>query len=354
MKYFDGHNDVLLKLHLSKKENAINDFFNGNDYCHIDYPKIVKSNFVGGFFAIFVPDEVMSNEPDDSFFSKMNSPSYNFDLPMQISNEFAYQNTKSMIKILNEIIIKSNNKIVLCKKGTEIKESIKNNKVAVILHIEGAEAIDENFKTLYELYDIGLRSIGLVWSRKNIFATGVPFSYPSNPDTGEGLTNLGKNLVKLCDEKNILLDLSHLNEKGFWDVAKLSKNPLIATHSNSHFLTNHSRNLTNDQLSEIKRSKGIVGINFATAFLRSDGQMKSDTNLQYILDHFEHLLSFLGEDYVSIGSDFDGALVPDRIKNLEGMENLKNFMLDKGYKNEIIEKFFYKNWINFLEINLIN
>ena len=354
MKYFDGHNDVLLKLHLTKNENPINDFFNGNEYCHIDYQKIKKSNFIGGFFAIFIPDETMIKEPEDAFFSKMNVPSYTFDLPPEISNDFAYSNTKSMIKILIEIIKKSNNKIVLCKKGIEITEAIKQNKIGIILHIEGAEAIDQKFKTLDKLYDIGLRSIGLVWSRKNIFATGVPFSYPSDPDTGDGLTDLGKDLVNICDDKNILIDLSHLNEKGFWDVAKLSKKPLIATHSNSHFLTNHSRNLTNEQLVTIKKSNGIVGINFATAFLRNDGQMKSDTDLQFIIDHFEHLLKFLGEDNVSIGSDFDGALVPKEIRNLEGMKNLTNFMIEKGYKENIIEKFFYKNWINFLEKNLIN
>ena len=76
-----------------------------------------------------------------------------------------------------------------------------------------------------------MRSIGLVWSRNNIFANGVPFSYPSSPDRGEGLTDLGKDLVKICDEKHILIDLSHLNQKGFYDVAKISKQPLMATHS---------------------------------------------------------------------------------------------------------------------------
>ena len=350
MKYFDGHNDVLLKLFYSKTRNKIKDFLSGNNYCQIDYPKIKKSNFSGGFFAIFIAD----SEPDEGFFSRMNSSKYDFDLPVEISQDFALYNTEKMIKILNEIILNSNGKIVLCKKGSEIVKYIKEKKIAIVLHIEGAEAIDEKFESLDKLYELGLRSIGLVWSRKNIFATGVPFSYPSSPDRGDGLTSLGKELVKLCDYKNILIDLSHLNEKGFWDVAKLSTKPLIATHSNSHFITNHSRNLTNDQLITIKESKGIVGINFATAFLRDDGKMKQDTDLQFILDHFEHMLKYLGDDYIAIGSDFDGALVPDAIKDITGMINLENFMKDKGYNNDLIEKFFYKNWINFLEKNLIN
>ena len=352
MKYFDGHNDVLLKLFYSKTSNIINDFISGNNYCQIDYPKIKKSNFSGGYFAIFVAD----TEPDESFFSRMNTStsSYDFALPPTVAQDIALSNTESMIKILNEIILQSNGSIVLCKKGSDIVTNIKEKKISIILHIEGAEAIDDKFKSLDKLYSLGLRSIGLVWSRKNIFATGVPFSYPSSPDRGDGLTSLGKELVKICDYKNILIDLSHLNEKGFWDVANLSSQPLIATHSNSHFITNHSRNLTNEQLITIKKSQGIVGINFATAFLRNDGQMKTDTDLQFIMDHFEHMLKYLGDDGIAIGSDFDGALVPDDIKDLAGMINLENFMKKKGYTNKLIEKFFYKNWVNFLEKNLIN
>ena len=349
MKYFDGHNDVLLKLLYSKDKNKIKNFFSGNDYCHIDFPKIRSSNFVGGFFAIFVSDI----EPKDDFFSKMNQPSYDFDLPKKISQEFAFSSTMQMIEILNNIIHQSNEEVILCTTGSKIKQSIKDNKVAVILHIEGAEAIDKDFKSLDILYNLGLRSIGLVWSRQNIFATGVPFSYPSSPDRGDGLTSRGKDLVRLCDNKNILIDLSHLNEKGFWDVAGLSKQPLMATHSNAHFLTNHSRNLTDEQLKAIKDSNGIVGVNFATAFLRDDGQMKEDTNLNYILYHCEHLMKYLGEERVAIGSDFDGAVVPLDIKNLAGISNLKNFMNAKGYSKTLIEKIFFKNWINFLDKNLV-
>ena len=345
--YFDGHNDVLLKLYYSKS-NPTQDFFEGNDYCHIDFKKIKISNFLGGFFAIFVPDK----EPDFNFFSRMDAGSYDFPLPEEISSEHAIQATDRMIEILNKIINESNGKIVLCKNGKDLSETYENNKIGVILHIEGAEAIDRNFKSLETLYEKGLRSIGLVWSRKNIFATGVPFSFPKSPDIGPGLTSLGKELVKICDEKNILIDLSHLNERGFWDVANLSSKPLIATHSNSHEVCEHSRNLTNYQLTAIKESNGIVGINFATAFLRPDGRMISDTSLDLILKHADHLINQLGEDSVAIGSDFDGAVVPDEIKNLSGINVLKKHMHKSNYGKELIEKIFFKNWLNFLKINL--
>lgn len=347
IKYFDGHNDTLLKLFFSKEINKSKDFFNGNKYCHIDYPKIKVSNFIGGFFAIFTPDK----EPDESFFSRMDSPPYDLELPDPINYEHAISCTLSMISILNKLIDNSKGKIILCKNSHDMRTILKEDKIGIILHIEGAEAISKNFDSLDILYNLGLRSIGLVWSRPNIFANGVPFSFPKDPDTGPGLTELGKELVKKCDEKNIFIDLSHLNEKGFWDVEKLSTRPLIATHSNVHELSNHSRNLTNKQLRAIKETGGIVGLNFATAFLRSDGQMNPDTNLELLVKHFDHLISFLGEDGVAIGSDFDGAIVPNKIKDLAGINELKKTMIKCGYNLPLVEKIFYKNWINFLEKN---
>ena len=349
MKYFDGHNDVLLKLFFEKNKNLTRCFYNGNDYCHIDYPKILKANFTGGFFAIFVPNE----DPDDDFFKRMDQEKYDFPLPKAIDSEYALKSTNSMIDILNDIIINSKNKINICTSGKEIIECQKNNIVSVILHIEGAEAIDKEFKSLDLLYKKGLRSIGLVWSRNNIFANGVPFSYPSTPDRGNGLTEKGIELVKLCDEKNILIDLSHLNQKGFYDVAKNSKKPLMATHSNAHFITNHSRNLTNEQLTVVKETNGIVGINFATAFLRKDGRMIPETSLDAITDHFEHLLKYLSENNIGIGSDYDGAVVPNEISDISKINKLVMHFQKKGYSDSMIEKVFYKNWLSFLENNLI-
>jgi len=196
--YFDGHNDVLLKLYHSKTQNVSKEFFEGNNYCHIDYKKIQVANFVGGFFAIFTPDK---GQNFIRLSSKMEKKSYDFPLPKPITYDHAIDTTNKMISILNQILDAAKGKIVLCKNGLDFKKAYKNNKVGVMLHIEGAEAIDKNFKSLERLYESGLRSIGLVWSRENIFAHGVPFSFPKSPDTGPGLTSLGKELVKICDEK---------------------------------------------------------------------------------------------------------------------------------------------------------
>ncbi len=140
-----------------------------------------------------------------------------------------------------------------------------------------------------------------------------PLPFPSTPDTGPGLTDLGKALVKACNERRIAIDLSHLNEKGFWEVARLSDAPLIATHSNAHAVSPHARNLTDRQLAAIRDSGGMVGINFATCFLRPDGQVDTNTGLDLLFRHLDHLIQQVGIDSVGFGSDFDGAKVPDAI-----------------------------------------
>ena len=167
--------------------------------------------------------------------------------------------------------------------------------LAAILHIEGAEAIDPDLHMLDVLYESGLRSIGPVWSRPNIFGHGVPFRYPSTPDTGPGLTDHGRALVRACNRLKIMIDLSHLNEKGFWDVAKLSDAPLVATHSNAYALCHHSRNLTDRQLAAIRESRGMVGVNFATAFIRPDGQRSEQTPLEQMVRHIDYLIEHVGD-----------------------------------------------------------
>jgi membrane dipeptidase len=217
-----------------------------------------------------------------------------------------------------------------------------------VLHIEGAEAIDPNFELLDVLYAAGLRSLGPVWSRPNAFGHGVPFLCPSSPDTGPGLTDLGKELIGACNRLRILIDLSHLNARGFWDVAAISKAPLVATHSNAHALSPHSRNLTDKQLTAIGETGGIVGVNFATNYLRPDGRQDADTPVDLVIEHLEHILKHVGEDGVGFGSDFDGAKIPAGIGNAAGLQNLVQVLRTRGYGEPLIEKLCYRNWLRVL------
>ena len=217
------------------------------------------------------------------------------------------------------------------------------------MHLEGAEAIDRDFLNLDIFIRAGLRSIGPVWSRPNCFGHGVPFRYPSSGDIGPGLTEDGKRLIDYCDRNGIVIDLSHLNEAGFWDVKKRSQKPLVATHSNCFTISPHARNLTDQQLAAIADSDGIVGLNFAVTFLNEDGQMRTNTGFDVIMRHLDHLITHLGEDRVGLGSDFDGTAVPDVIGNAAGLSALRTAMHNHGYDAALMEKLCYQNWFRVLD-----
>ena len=159
-------------------------------------------------------------------------------------------------------------------------------------------------------YAAGLRSLGPVWSRPTAFGHGVPFRAPSSPDTGPGLTEPGRALVARCGELGIAVDLSHLNEAGFWDVAGIGAGPLIASHSAAHALCRSSRNLTDRQLDEIAATGGLVGIVYACPFLREDFAEDTDTPIEVIARHAAYVAERIGAAHVGLGSDFDGAPIP--------------------------------------------
>ena len=217
------------------------------------------------------------------------------------------------------------------------------------LHIEGAEAIDTKLETLDVFYEAGLRSIGPVWSRPNAFAHGVPFDFPRHPDTGPGLTTPGRRLIKRCNELGILIDLSHLNAQGFWDVAKISQAPLVATHSNAHALSATPRNLTDGQLDVIALSGGVVGMNYNVGFLRSDGDGKAETSLREIARHARYVAERIGVRHVALGSDFDGATMPGDLADVTRLPGLMTALSEVGFSEDEVLAIAYKNWVRVLK-----
>ena len=344
MPIFDGHNDVLLRL-MRGKTHPERDFLEGDNLGHLDLPRMRKGGFVGGFFAVYVSSQGTGPDIDDL----MAKPQYDIPLPAELDLSPSQQVTVHMSALLLRIESASNGKVKICKTASDIRDCIKNSTLATILHIEGAEGIDPEFFMLDVLYGSGLRSVGPVWSRSNIFGHGVPFRYPSSPDTGPGLTDLGRELIRACNQRKIMIDLSHLNEKGFWDVVKISDAPLVATHSNAHVICPHSRNLTDKQLAAIRESKGMVGVNFATSFIRPDGRRNEDTPLEEMIRHMDHLIEHLGVEGVGLGSDFDGATIPAEIGDVAGLPRLVDAMRQHGYDDATLRKLCYENWIDVLE-----
>lgn len=339
---FDGHNDVLSKLSSAGGVSAADRFLSGRDGA-VDLNKSQNGGFAGGFFAVWVPSPMDA----DAKMEEMVRPSYDLPLPGLIDVEDALPAALGQIAVLLELERLGALRVV--RSVADIRDCWARGQMAAIFHIEGAEAIDADLHSLDVFYAAGLRSIGPVWSRPNIFGHGVPFRYPSGPDTGHGLTDHGLRLVQRCNALGIMLDLSHLNEKGFWDVARYSSAPLVATHSNAHAICPHARNLTDDQLRTIAESDGMVGLNFAAAFLREDGRMLSDVPLTQVLKQLDYLIGILGEDRVGLGSDYDGAVVPDDIKDVSMLPRLRDAMETHGYGKELIKKLCHGNWLRVLE-----
>ena len=342
--FFDGHNDVLTRLLDLPVGSAVDAFVNGDGQGHIDLPRMQSGKMTGGLFAMYV-----SSESDDALdFSKLNGSSYEVPLPPELPVETALPVVLRQAGLLHRFVASSSGRMKLCCTAAEIKQAMEDGAVASVMHLEGAEAIDDELLNLELLYRLGLRSLGPVWSRPTRFGHGVPFKFPGSPDTGAGLTAAGKELVARCNELGILIDLSHINEKGFWDIATLSSAPLIATHSNVHALCAATRNLTDDQLQAIRDSDGMVGVNLATAFLRADGQMTPATDITTVCSHMDYLIDILGEDSVGLGSDFDGAVVPQAIGSVSGLPALATAMQNHGYTPELMHKLCCDNWINAL------
>ncbi|UJW74769.1 dipeptidase [Rhizobium sp. SL42] len=340
---FDGHNDVLLRLWRSRKDGTdpVVEFTQGTTAGHIDGPRAKAGGLAGGLCAIYIPSphDFSLQVPDAAghYVTPLDPP---LDRPrsLDIALEMA-----SVAQRLDRA-----GAWRLCRSTADIRKAMAEGVFAAVLHMEGCEAIDKDLDVLETFHASGLRSLGPVWSRNNIFGHGVPFAYPMSPDTGPGLTDAGVALVKRCNELGILIDLAHITEKGFWDVAKITDQPLIASHSNVHALTPVARNLTDKQLDAIKESRGLVGLNYAVTMLRPDARDSADTPVSAMVQHIDYLVERMGIDCVAIGSDFDGATIPAEIADAAGNQKLVEALKAAGYGGEDLDKICRENWLRVL------
>jgi membrane dipeptidase len=340
--FFDGHNDTLLRLLEAPGADKEWPFVEGSTAGHIDLPRAKAGGMKGGFFAMF-PPPLKSNLATVAGGPAGLDPN----LPPELAIADALASTNGMASVLFRL--ERAGALAVCRNVAELRAAIERDTLAAIFHIEGAEAIDTDFRSLDVLYAAGLRSIGITWSRANAFGTGVPFRFNVDPDIGPGLSDAGKELVRVCNAMGVMLDLSHLNAAGFRDVAAISTHPLVATHSNVFAICPHARNLVDWQLAAIRESGGMVGLNFATGFLRPDGKFLVDTDMEILVRHVDALVEALGEDGVALGSDFDGAMMPAVIGDVTGVQKLLQALLDKGYGTELVGKIAMGNWASMVE-----
>ncbi len=329
---FDGHNDTL-----THPDHAL--FASGGGSAHVDLERMRAGGMRGGIFAVFTssPDGRGTRVRRDDGVVEF-EPAQPVDQPTAAGH---------VLRVAGRLLaLEREGHIRIGRRAADLDAALADGAgpPVAVLHIEGAEAIDPGLEALDLLHAGGLRSLGLTWSRSNAFGHGVPFVFPSGPDTGPGLTRAGEALVRRCAELGILVDLSHLNEAGFWDVARLDAGPLVASHSGAHALALCSRNLTDGQLDAIGASGGLVGIVYATMFIRADLREDADTPLSVIAEHARYVADRIGVDHVALGSDFDGALIPAPLQDAAGLPKLIAALRDAGFSEADLKQIAWGNW----------
>jgi len=297
------HTDTLLNKYKNKNYN----FNNLNKDFHIDLPRLKEAEVKLIVFAIYAEENYQPNGDGLKKTIQMIDDFYNI-----------FENCEELVLAKNyEDIIKINNE----------------DKIAAILAVEGAKSL-YSLSALRVFNRLGIRLITLTWNHRNQIGDGI------GVDSKCGLTSFGKEFVKEMHSLNMIVDVSHLNERGFWDVLEISEAPIIASHSNVKNLCNHPRNLNDKQIKAIAKINGIIGINFCPLFLNT--QEKADIN--DVFKHIDYIKKLVGIDYVGLGTDFDGiSETPKGLADIRKLGNLKNILFENGYNEQEVEKIFYKN-----------
>jgi membrane dipeptidase len=346
MKIFDGHNDILNKISTSPHPADTRAFLERGEG-HLDLPRALQGGMVGGLFAVYPSDP--PTLPSDEERTILSDEGYEVSMSPPLEFSYALQAAQDMIDLLDNIERDSQGQLQIVKDLQQLEYCLENQIYAAVLHLEGAEPIQPDLTNLPYFYERGMRSLGITWSRPNPFGFGVPFKYPSTPDTGPGLTAPGKNLVKACNDLGILVDLSHLNEKGFWDVANLSSAPLVSSHTAAWGLIPKARNLTDDQLKAVAETNGLVGIIFSVNDLDGEKRPKHNAPIGSIIRHIVYISELIGLDHVAFGSDFDGTRIPSELGDASGFPKLVRLLAEAGFSQAEQEKICYQNWIRILK-----
>ncbi|WP_244833889.1 dipeptidase [Clostridium sp. BJN0001] len=316
MKIADMHCDTISKIYESKLNNTPCSLRKNN--FHIDIEKLKKSNYILQNFAMFV------------------------DLS-KVENPFEY--CINMIDCLYQEVSENISLISIVKSYSNIEKNLKLNKISALISLEEGEICKGNISFLRILYKLGVRMMTLTWNYKNELA------YPNSKiinnkqtpfiDTVNGLTKKGIEFLYEINKLGIILDVSHLSDAGFFDVAKYSSKPFVASHSNSRKICAHPRNLTDKMIKTISRCGGVIGINYYPQFLNSENGNNSYAS--YIVNHAHHIADTGGINSVSLGSDFDGISGNPEIKDASYMYILFDLLKKSGFKESEIDKIFYKN-----------
>ncbi len=317
VKFLDLHCDTINKIFFADLLNNEKVSLRKNDY-QVDLEKLKQSNAIGQFFALF------------------------FDLKETKEQGISpYNIGMKMLDLFESEILINNDVIVLT---TNYGEHVKNQtegKMSAFLAVEEGGVLEGDMDNLKKFYDRGVRLITLTWNYPNeIGSPNVTEEYSQ-----KGLTDFGRDVVTEMNRLGMIIDVSHLSDAGFYDVARLSNKPFVASHSNARTIKKHSRNLTDVMIKVLANKGGITGINFATYFLGN----KRISYVEDMINHIKHIKKIGGIDVVAIGTDFDGIGGELEIKDFSEMNKLVEGLERHGFSTDEIEKICYKNTIRVIQ-----
>lgn len=308
MKYIDMHCDTPLLL-LENKENSLKESKGS-----VDINKLIKGKALTQFFAYFIH---LSKEIDPYIeFTKM------------------FENFQEQIKLNSDLIEE-------IRVFEDIERLEKLKKIGALYTIEEGEVLKGDMENLYRVYEKGVRGITLTWN----FENSIGYPNCAKEFNGKGLKRFGFHVVEEMNSLGMLVDTSHLSDRGFYDVARISTKPFIASHSNAREITNHSRNLTDDMIKVLSEKGGVMGLNFCSSFLGESKVSKIDD----MILHLKHIRNVGGIDVLALGSDFDGIENEVEIKDASKMSILGDVLLRNGFTESEVEKIFYKNTLRVLK-----
>ena len=248
--------------------------------------------------------------------------------------QYALRTALHMLDTFYSECLKNEASIAPATSHKDIMKTLDQGKTAALLSIEGADVLEGNLGVLRIFYRLGVRMVGLVHSLRNQLADGVIDSR-----TGGGLSEFGVKVVEELNRLGILIDVSHLNDAGFWDLIEVSTEPIMASHSNSRAVCGHARNLTDDQIRALATRGGVMGINFSPSFIHP-----TRADVSGVVDHIDHIVKLMGVDYVGLGSDFDGIRgTPIGLEDASKMPNITLELVHRGYSEEEINKILGEN-----------
>ena len=327
---FDGHEDFITQVRMPSRKKPRDiasaligrrrDLLERSDEGHVDLPRAMEGGLGGCFTSIYLTNER----------AEMNAVGY------------AMQEMDDVFRVAD----RSEGRFRVCRTAAEVRGAWEQDAFASVFMFEGADPISRNLKELRVFYEAGLRCLAPTWSRSTIFAHGVAFT-GNLPETG--LTEAGFELIAECDRLGIVLDVSHINAAGFWDMMKASKNPIVATHSSVKAISPHVRNLDDDQIRAIAQKGGTVGINFAKSFIDPEMGFESDPPLEVLLSHFTHVLDLVGDEHLSFGTDFDGTDVPSIVRDAAGLPVVARALKEHGLGDAALERVCNGNFLRVLE-----